>query len=250
MLVIRARICEPRCREPALCYARSKATVHMKLFYQTHSPYARKVLVMAHEVGLAHRLDVIHEETSPTVRNDAVFALNPLGKVPVLLLDDGERLYDSRAILDYLDGLVSPDRRMVPADEPRRRGVLRVEAVALGLTEKLLERGFEFVRRDPAKRDGAVVQRVERQISSALAWLEALQPAPWMCGDAIGRADVTAAIAYTYIKEKQPVLLERAAYPALAAHCARCEALLQFRQAAYSATEAQRSGRIAEAKSG
>ena len=72
----------------------------MKLLYQTHSPYARQVLVLAHEVGLADRLEVIHHETSPTRRNAAVFAVNPLGKVPVLVLDDGLALFDSAVISD------------------------------------------------------------------------------------------------------------------------------------------------------
>ena len=57
----------------------------MKLLYQTHSPYARKALVFAHEVGLARQIEVVHHETSPTRRNEHVFAENPLGKVPVLL---------------------------------------------------------------------------------------------------------------------------------------------------------------------
>jgi glutathione S-transferase len=52
----------------------------MKLLYQTHSPYARKVLVAAHEVGLADKLEVVHQETSPTRRNEDVISLNPLGK--------------------------------------------------------------------------------------------------------------------------------------------------------------------------
>src|ERR1041385_3893259 len=74
--------------------------------------------------------------------------LNPLGKVPVLQLDDGELLFDSRAILDYVDGLVAPDRRLLPPDEPHRLRVSRIEAVALGLAEKLYERVFEYARRD------------------------------------------------------------------------------------------------------
>ena len=53
----------------------------MKLLYQSHSPYARKVLVAAHELGLAGELEVIHHETSPLLPNDAVSARNPLGKV-------------------------------------------------------------------------------------------------------------------------------------------------------------------------
>ena len=77
----------------------------MRLLYQTHSPYARKVLVLAYEVGLQDRLTVIHHETSPTRRNEAVFDLNPLGKVPVLICDDGIALFDSNVICEYLDGL-------------------------------------------------------------------------------------------------------------------------------------------------
>lgn len=61
----------------------------MILYYQTHSPFARKALVFAHEIGLAARLEVIHHETSPTRRNDEVYAENPLGKVPVLLREIG-----------------------------------------------------------------------------------------------------------------------------------------------------------------
>jgi len=53
---------------------------HMQLLYQTHSPYARKALVAAWELGLHERLEVIHHETSPTRRNEAVFALNPLAR--------------------------------------------------------------------------------------------------------------------------------------------------------------------------
>jgi len=57
----------------------------MKLLYQTHSPYARKVLVAAFELGLQDEVEVVHHETSPTQRNHDVFAQNPLGKVPVLI---------------------------------------------------------------------------------------------------------------------------------------------------------------------
>ena len=75
----------------------------MKLLYQTHSPYARKVLVAAHEMGIAQELEVIHHETSPLLRNDAVFALNPLGKVPVLIDADGTVVFDSDVICEFLD---------------------------------------------------------------------------------------------------------------------------------------------------
>ena len=151
VLVIRARICEPRCAVPALCYARSQATVHMKLFYQTHSPYARKVLVMAHEVGLAHRLDVLHEETSPMVRNNAVFAYNPLGKVPVLITDDGDCLFDSTVIVEFLDTL-HEGPKMIPSRGPARWHALRLQALAQGIADAGIALRWEIARRPEALR--------------------------------------------------------------------------------------------------
>ena len=106
----------------------------MKLYYQTHSPYARKVLVLAHEAGLADRLQVIHHETSPTWRNETVFRVNPLGKVPVLLLDDGMALFDSNVICDYLDGLHAGPR-LIPPENPARLHSLRLQALAQGLCD-------------------------------------------------------------------------------------------------------------------
>ena len=77
----------------------------LTLLYQTHSPFARKALVFAHEAGLADQITVVHHETSPVVRNETVFAQNPLGKVPVLLRDGKPPIFDSDVICAYLDGL-------------------------------------------------------------------------------------------------------------------------------------------------
>ena len=214
----------------------------MILIGQYDSPFVRRVGVALHLLGMPFERRIL------SVFGDfaATLKLNPLGKVPVLQLDDGELLFDSRAILDYLDGLVTPDHRLAPVDEPHRRRVLRIEAVALGLTEKLYERIFEFARRDPTKRDPAVVHRVEQQIASALSWLEALSPSPWLYGNRLTRADLTTAIALTYMQEKAPSLLTRSAHGSLIAHRVRCESLSQFASAAYSADEAQRSGWVPE----
>jgi glutathione S-transferase len=210
----------------------------MILIGQYDSPFVRRVAVTLHlyEVPFGRRVLSVFTDF------DQMLTINPLGKVPVLQLDDGECLFDSRAILDHLDSLVAPDRRLAPASEPARRAVLRVDAVATGLAEKLYERGYEFARRDPAKRDPAIVARVERQIDSALLWLEELAPSPWLLGDRMSRADVTAAIALTYLIEKHRDLLARRPSPVLEAHSRHCEALPQFALAAYSTSEAERSG--------
>jgi len=106
----------------------------MKLFSQTHSPFARQVLVLALETGLADRLEATHHETSPTSRNEAVFAVNPLGKVPVLVLDDGTALFDSAVICDYLDGLHG-GTRVIPPSGRERLVALRLQALGHGITD-------------------------------------------------------------------------------------------------------------------
>jgi glutathione S-transferase len=167
----------------------------MKLLYQTHSPYARQVLVLAHETGLADRLEVIHHETSPTRRNEAVFAVNPLGKVPALILDDGFALFDSAVICDYLDSLHS-GRRLIPPSGPARWPALRLQAIAHGISEAGGVVRQETERRPvayryPAMRDGqlqkliAAYEFLERQavpdgppdigqiaLATALSWIE------------------------------------------------------------------------------
>jgi glutathione S-transferase len=210
----------------------------MILIGQYDSPFVRRVAVTLH----CYQLPFTRRVLSVFSDFDAMLKINPLGKVPVLQLDDGDRLFDSRAILDYLDSSVSTDQRLAPASEPARRAVLRIDAVATGVAEKLYERGYEFARRDPAKRDPAIVARIERQIDSALSWLESLAPSPWLFGDRMSRADVTAAIAFTYLMHKHRNFLDRRPSPVLEAHSRRCEALPPFALAAYSASEAERSG--------
>ena len=206
----------------------------MILVGQYDSPFVRRVAVTMNVYGIGFERRIL----SVFRDFDDVLELNPLGKVPILMLDDGERLFDSRAILDYLDGISQTDTGLLPAHGTERRAVLRIEAVALGLTEKLYERGIEFARRDPSRREPAVIARVERQIASAISWLEALEPDPWLFGARMTRADITAAIAITYAREKQPAMLDAVASRAINAFALRCEAIESFKRAAYSATEA------------
>ncbi|GGE02574.1 hypothetical protein GCM10011529_06310 [Polymorphobacter glacialis] len=91
----------------------------MQLLYQTHSPYARKALVFAHESGLADRIEVIHHETSPTLRNETVCARNPLGKVPVLLRPGRPPLFDSDVICAVLDTLHTGPKLIPPEGDAR-----------------------------------------------------------------------------------------------------------------------------------
>lgn len=167
----------------------------MKLFYQTHSPYARKVLVAAHETGLAGQLEVIHHETSPTRPNDDVIALNPLGKVPVLIRDDGVAIFDSSVICEFLDGL-HEGRKLIPEGGEARWLALRLQALAQGIADSGIAVRWEAVRRPeevrwPTMRDAqlqkiaAACDLIEREaelegvptigeiaVATTLSWIE------------------------------------------------------------------------------
>jgi glutathione S-transferase len=143
----------------------------MKLLYQTHSPYARKVLVFAHEAGLAARLEVVQHETSPTLRNEAVFAENPLGKVPVLMRPGLPSLFDSDVICAYLDTLHG-ERRLIPAEGEVRWHALRLQAAAQGLADAGIALRWETVRRPEPLRYPPLRDGYEQKLIATYDWLE------------------------------------------------------------------------------
>lgn len=121
-------------------------TERLTLYSQSHSPYARKTIVFAYEAGLADRIEVIDHETSPTHRNPAVFAVNPLGKVPVLITPEAGAIFDSLVICDYLDGLHA-GRKLIPAEGSARWQALRLHAIAQGLCDAGSALRWETARR-------------------------------------------------------------------------------------------------------
>jgi len=143
----------------------------MKLFYQTHSPYARKVLVLAHELEIASRLDVIHHETSPTNPNATIYNVNPLGKVPVLVLSNGEALFDSIVICDYLDNLHG-GLRLIPLEGAERYQALRLQALAQGLCDVGIKLRWEVERRPEALRYPAYAEGQAYKLDQTYCFIE------------------------------------------------------------------------------
>jgi glutathione S-transferase len=143
----------------------------MKLLYQTHSPYARKALVFAHEAGLAGQIEVVHHETSPTRRNEQVFAENPLGKVPVLLRPGQPPIFDSDVICAYLDTLHS-GRKLIPQEGAARWHALRLQAVAQGLAEAGIQLRWETVRRPAELRYPPLRDGYAQKLTTSYDWLE------------------------------------------------------------------------------
>lgn len=154
-----------------MTFSRGEAPARLTLLSQTHSPYARKVLVMAHEAGLVDLLDVVHHETSPTSRNDAVFARNPLGKVPVLILEDGFALFDSVVICDHLDTL-HDGPKLIPAASRRRLETLRLQAVAQGICDAGIAVRWDTVRRPEAYRFKPLADGQTEKLVAAYDFIE------------------------------------------------------------------------------
>ena len=114
----------------------------MKLFFTSTSPFARKVLVAAHELGLTHRIETMTLRPTPTKTDATLSKVNPLSKIPALVLDDGTTLYDSPVLCEYLESLreVEPTagshvERLTPRSSPSRFRVLKNQALADGVLD-------------------------------------------------------------------------------------------------------------------
>jgi glutathione S-transferase len=145
--------------------------MQMKLLYQTHSPFARKTLVFAHEVGIADQLVVEHHETSPTNANAMVFNSNPLGKVPVLLRDGLSPLFDSDVICAFFDTLHTGPS-LFPEDTERRWAALRLQALAQDMAYAGIGIRWETARRPEHLRYPELQAGYERKLAESYRWLD------------------------------------------------------------------------------
>src|SRR5712691_2381037 len=117
----------------------------MKLRHAAGSPFVRKVMVLAHEHGIVDRIELVPTAVSPVQVNDGLAPENPLMKVPSLVTDDGQTLFDSPVICEYLDNLAS-GRKLFPAAGPARWTALRQQAVGDGILGALILCRYETVR--------------------------------------------------------------------------------------------------------
>ena len=109
----------------------------MKLHWSPRSPFVRKVMVAAHELGLVDRLSLVRTVVAMKTTNKALQADNPLSKLPTLVLDDGTPLYDSVVICEYLDTL-HDGPKLFPSDPKAKWTALRRHALGDGLLELLI----------------------------------------------------------------------------------------------------------------
>jgi glutathione S-transferase len=109
----------------------------MKLHWSPRSPFVRKVMIVAHELGLADRLDCVRTVAATTKPNDVLMIDNPLSKLPTLVLADGTVIYDSPVICEYFDSL-HDGTKLFPSATPQRLQALRWQALGDGMLDFLL----------------------------------------------------------------------------------------------------------------
>ena len=190
------------------------------------SPFTRRVAIALTLAGHAFE----HRAWSVGADFDRIRQYSPLGRVPVLVLDDGEVLTESSAILDWLEH-EHPQLGLLPSKGAARREALRLIGLASGAADRGVAMVLERIFHAPEARSQAFLARGTTQVEGTLAALDAAcaaRPGQWLVGEAMTLADITVACHASYLKDAVPAELSR--WPALAAHVDRCEALELFRR--------------------
>ncbi len=201
----------------------------MKLFGNYLSPYTRRVGVTLHQYGLPFEL----ENLSVFVTPDPVKAYNPVVRIPTLVLDDGDAVFESTIILDAIDEMVPESDRLVPPNGPDRRNILRIAATATGTMDKAVFAFYERRFHPEEKVHEPWIEHNDAQVRGGLTALNdhaaKAGESGWLGGaPGLTLADIATAIAFTFANKVRPNLDVAATYPALAAFAARCEALPAF----------------------
>ena len=185
----------------------------MKLIGATSSPYVRKVRVVMAEKKLDYQF--VEENVW---ESDAILASNPLGKVPCLVMEGGEAVFDSRVIVEYLDAR-SPLARLIPEPNRERTEVRTWEALADGIVDALILARLEstWAGRSAEQRSQAWIDRQMKKVNASLeAVATGLAAKPWCTGIHMTLADVAVGCALGYLDFRFPQIAWRSDYPTLA----------------------------------
>lgn len=188
----------------------------MKIYFSPASPYVRKCMVVAHELGLAERIEKLPSAASPVNRDQTIVATNPLGKVPTLITDDGAALYDSRVICEYLDA--QGGGKLFPREGGLRWQVLTEQALADGLLDAALLARYEtFLRPEELRWDAWYKGQLDK-VASCLKNIEAVADT---LGERVDIGTITFGCGLGYLDFRYPDYDWRSAHPKAAAWYAR-----------------------------
>ena len=194
----------------------------MILVGQYDSPFVRRVAISLGVLGLACE----HDTRSVFSDFDAMRRINPLGRIPSLVLDGGEVLIDSAAILDWLDETAGPERALIPPKGPARRQVLRRIALATGAIDKAGAVAYEQLIRPAAYRWPDWIARCRAQATGAI---QALAAESWVMDGRLDQAQITTACMIRWSRIAVPDFLPVGRYASLDALSDRCEAMPEFK---------------------
>ncbi|MCX7304147.1 MAG: glutathione S-transferase family protein [Hyphomicrobiales bacterium] len=199
----------------------------MILIGQYDSSFVRRVGIALRLYGLPFE----HRTWSVFSDKEKIRPLNPLMRVPTLVLDDTDTLLDSHLIISHLESIVASERSLWPATEPNRHRALKVAGLATGLADKGVSLFYETVLHNDVS--PVWVERCRAQVAGAMSMLdedrEERQSRYWF-GENIGHADIAVACAIRHVTESLPDVVAMQDYPALRAHCEHLEALPVFRE--------------------
>ncbi len=184
----------------------------MKLLHSPTSPFARKVRIVAAEKKLELELEI----ADPWKPNPDLARANPLGKVPALIMDDGTSLFDSRVIVEFLDG-VSPVHRLIPDTSRDRIAVKRWEAITDGLCDAAILARLEAGRPDQNESSAKQIARQRDKVGACIDEMaRELGDREFCVGNALSLADIAAGCALGYLKFRYPDITWETAHPSLA----------------------------------
>jgi glutathione S-transferase len=198
----------------------------MILIGQYDSPYVRRVAVSLHVLALPFKRNPL----SVFADADAMRSINPLGRVPSLVLASGEALIDSAAILDHLDQLVGDHSALIPRHGAPRRSVLGLVALATGAIDKAGAIAYEQLLRPADRVHQPWLERNRVQLFTTLAALEAATPERgWFGGPAQNQADISSACMLAYVRFRSPQIGPLPSLPKLQRLSFAAEALPAFK---------------------
>jgi len=193
----------------------------MILVGQYSSPFVRRVAVTLRVLGFPYE----HDTRSVFRDFDSMRRTNPVGRIPSLVLDDGEVLIDSAAILDWLDETVGAARALIPRSGAERRRTLRLIALATGAVDKTVACAYERIIRPEQWRWPEWIARCRKQAEGGIV---ALAAEPWPTTAVLDQAQITAACMIRYVQLADPELLPLGRYPSLDSLSRRCEDRPEF----------------------
>ncbi|MCG1038340.1 MULTISPECIES: glutathione S-transferase C-terminal domain-containing protein [Burkholderiaceae] len=186
----------------------------MKLIGSLSSPFVRKVRIVMAEKKIDYKLVLENPWAVDTVIHD----FNPLGKVPYLVMEDGEAMFDSRVICEYVDTL-TPVGKLLPQLGRERAAVRGWEALTDGVLEAAVLVRVEATQRDEGQRSQAWVERQQRKIHAGLAAMaRGLGERPWCHGNHYTLADIALGCTLGYLDFRMSELAWRDAHPNLDKH--------------------------------